>query len=272
MLRVGLPGVFPRHFLNCDFPRKWRKRRQEPELPDLAWNSQTDPSPRHPRPPENGRILFCFPESGCSLSGTKQEPKPKLLSPDIFWWGGGSSTRRGEGQKVRYAPRNPGNQTFLAGYPGILPGYPGSARKVWEKNVWVLFLAPTLESLESLNSLKSLNNGLAWKEPFVGTPNLLLLLSIQGDPEHANANELMLGQKNCWGSTSAKRNSGESNRPLTPILLKSIAIHLPFLSRYFCKSMLSLRQRVVYTPPIRITIRLPFVLRYFCGSTSVRGR
>ena len=31
--------------------------------------------------------------------------------------------------------------------------------------------------------------------------------------------------------------SGESSRPLTPILLKSIAIHLPFLSRYFCKSM-----------------------------------
>ena len=31
--------------------------------------------------------------------------------------------------------------------------------------------------------------------------------------------------------------SGESNRPLTPILRKSIAIHLPFLSRYFCKSM-----------------------------------
>ena len=22
-------------------------------------------------------------------SGTKKEPKPKLLSPDIFWWGGG---------------------------------------------------------------------------------------------------------------------------------------------------------------------------------------
>ena len=40
----------------------------------------------------------------------KNEPKPKLLGPDI--------------------PRNQGNQTFLAGYPGILPGYPGGARKV----------------------------------------------------------------------------------------------------------------------------------------------
>ena len=23
------------------------------------------------------------------ISGTKKEPKPKFLSPDIFWWGGG---------------------------------------------------------------------------------------------------------------------------------------------------------------------------------------
>ena len=29
--------------------------------------------------------------------------------------------------------------------------------------------------------------------------------------------------------------SGESNRPSTPILSKSIAIYFPFLSRYFCK-------------------------------------
>ena len=65
---------------------------------------------------------------------------------------------------------------------------------------------------------------------------------------------------------------GESNRPLTPILLKSIAIRLPFLSRYFCKSMPSFWQRVVYTPPIRITIRLPFVSRYFFKSIRVRGR
>ena len=63
-----------------------------------------------------------------------------------------------------------------------------------------------------------------------------------------------------------------SNRPLTPILLKSIAIHLPFLSRYFCKSMPSRWQTVAYAPPICITIRLPFVSRYFCRSIRVRGR
>ena len=56
---------------------------------------------------------------------------------------------------------------------------------------------------------------------------------------------------------------GESHRPLTPILLKNIAIHLPFPSRYFCKSMPSSWQKVVYTPSICITIRLPFVSRCF---------
>ena len=30
--------------------------------------------------------------------GTKKEPKPKLLSPDIFWWGGGLP-RQGVGAK-----------------------------------------------------------------------------------------------------------------------------------------------------------------------------
>ena len=75
-----------------------------------------------------------------------------------------------------------------------------------------------------------------------------------------------------WPKTTFHQ-SGESNRPLTPILLKSIAIHLPFLLRYFCKSMALpfFWQKVVNTP-ICITIRLPFVSRYFCRSFRVRGR
>ena len=73
-----------------------------------------------------------------------------------------------------------------------------------------------------------------------------------------------------WGCHHS--DSGESNRPLTPILLKSIAIHLPFLSRYFCTNMPSSWQKVVYTPPICITIRLPFVSQYFCRSIRARGR
>ena len=64
----------------------------------------------------------------------------------------------------------------------------------------------------------------------------------------------------------------ESRPPLTPILLKSIAPDLPFLSRYFCKSMPSSWQKALYAPPICITMHLPFVLRYFCRSIRVRGR
>ena len=51
----------------------------------------------------------------------------------------------------------------------------------------------------------------------------------------------------------------DSKQPPTPILLKSVAIHLPFPSRYFCMSMPSCWQKVIVTPPITITIRLPFV-------------
>ena len=56
------------------------------------------------------------------------------------------------------------------------------------------------------------------------------------------------------------------------MLLKSITIHLPFLSRSFRKSMPSSWPKVVYPPPICITIRLPFVSRHFCRSIRVRGR
>ena len=66
--------------------------------------------------------------------------------------------------------------------------------------------------------------------------------------------------------------SGESNRPLTPIHAKKYRDTPPISMAYFCKSMPSLWQKVVYTPPICITIRLPFVSRYFCGSIRVRGR
>ena len=71
--------------------------------------------------------------------------------------------------------------------------------------------------------------------------------------------------------------SGESNRPLTLMLLKSIAIHLPFLSQYFCRNMPSSWQKVVYIyiQPSCISmpmICLQFVSRCLCRSIRVRGR
>ena len=65
-----------------------------------------------------------------------------------LWVGWGSSTSRGGFQKVRYVLRNPGKPNFLARYPGILPGYPGGAREVWERKVRV----QSLRNFETLHS------------------------------------------------------------------------------------------------------------------------
>ena len=65
------------------------------------------------------------------LSGKKNEPKPKLFGPDIL--GGGPSTWRGGGRKVRYVLRNPGNQNFMGGisrdFGRDIPGAPEKFEK-----------------------------------------------------------------------------------------------------------------------------------------------
>ena len=53
-------------------------------------------------------------------SGKIKAHRLKLL--DVFQWGGGSCTRRGGGQKVRYVRRNPRKTDFMAGYPVIQAG------------------------------------------------------------------------------------------------------------------------------------------------------
>ena len=60
-------------------------------------------------------------------SGTKKEPKPKLLSPDIFWWGGGLP-REGVGAK-KFGMEAP--------------------EKFEKKNVWVQFSSPMSEVLHT---------------------------------------------------------------------------------------------------------------------------
>ena len=60
---------------------------------------------------------------------------------DIFGWGGGSSTWRGGGRKIRYVLQNPGKLNFLAGYPGALAGI---SPKVWEKNKFVFNSRPLI--------------------------------------------------------------------------------------------------------------------------------
>ena len=66
------------------------------------------------------------------MSGTKKEPKPKLLSPDIFWWGGGLP-REGVGAKSSVCPSKPRESNFFGGisrdFAGISRKRPKSSRK-----------------------------------------------------------------------------------------------------------------------------------------------
>ena len=67
-------------------------------------------------------------------SGKKNEPKPKLLGPDIFRWGWGSSTWRGGGPKSSVCPSKPGkSRNFFGGisrdFAGISRRHPKSLRK-----------------------------------------------------------------------------------------------------------------------------------------------
>ena len=59
--------------------------------------------------------------------GRKRNPNPNF-GPDIFGWDGGLS-REGVGVK-KFGMSFETQNKLLAGYPGILPGYPGGARKV----------------------------------------------------------------------------------------------------------------------------------------------
>ena len=65
-------------------------------------------------------------------SGKKQEPKPELFGPDIFRWGGGLLRERVGPKKFGMFFEAQGKQTFGRDIPGLWPGYPGIARKVWE--------------------------------------------------------------------------------------------------------------------------------------------
>ena len=54
-------------------------------------------------------------------------------------------------KEVRYVPRNQGNQTFLAGYPRILLGYPRGLEKFEEKSLFVLNFGSLMTHLEATN-------------------------------------------------------------------------------------------------------------------------
>ena len=69
-------------------------------------------------------------------SGTEKEPKPKLFGPDIFQWGRGLPRERVGAKKFDTSLETREIKPFgrpRAGYPGILPGYPGGRPKSLRK-------------------------------------------------------------------------------------------------------------------------------------------
>ena len=65
------------------------------------------------------------------LASLGKEPKPKLLGPGIFSWGGGLLREGGGGgQKFGMSLETQENQTFCRDIPGFLVGYLNGARKV----------------------------------------------------------------------------------------------------------------------------------------------
>ena len=113
---------FPRQekaMLHCDLRLRWKV------ASDLRFRAAISEPKTH---------------SFCGISGDLAPSTRKSLAIAIvrFWCakvrifsgGVGVFHVNGWGAKVRYIPRNQANQTFWAGYPGILPGYPGIARKV----------------------------------------------------------------------------------------------------------------------------------------------
>ena len=110
----------------------------------------------------------------------------------------------------------------------------------------------------------------------ISEPKTPSFCRISGDLAHSTRKSLAIAIVRFWCAKSRAHllqyPNLRRNRPLTLAFVKSIAIHLPFLSRCFCKSMPSSGQKLVYTPPICITIRPPYVSQYFCRSIRVRNR
>ena len=75
-------------------------------------------------------------------SGTKKEPKPKLLSPDIFWWGLGVFHVKGWGPKSSICPSKPGKSNCFGGISRDFAGISRKCPKSLRKKVCVQLLAP----------------------------------------------------------------------------------------------------------------------------------
>ena len=67
------------------------------------------------------------------ISGTKKEPKPKLLSPDIFWWGGGLPREGVGAKKFGMSLETQGIKLFWRDIPGFRRDIPEAPEKFEKK-------------------------------------------------------------------------------------------------------------------------------------------
>ena len=81
-------------------------------------------------------------------SDTKKEHKSKLLSPDIFWWGGGLP-REGVGAKSSLCPSKPRKSIFFGGISRDFAGVSRRCPKSLRKNSLRSFFDPYYLELES---------------------------------------------------------------------------------------------------------------------------
>ena len=94
-------------------------------------------------------VIFLYRFFSLHISGTKKEPKPKLLSPDIFWWGG-CLPREGVGaKKFGMSLETQGIKLFWRDIPGFCRDIPEAPEKFEKKmfgfNLWpLIFRVPEL--------------------------------------------------------------------------------------------------------------------------------
>ena len=69
----------------------------------------------------------------------KRNP-PKLLGPDIFWWGGGLPREGVGAKKFGMSLETQGIKLFWRDIPGFCRDIPEAPEKFEKKNVWVQFL------------------------------------------------------------------------------------------------------------------------------------
>ena len=80
-----------------------------------------------------------------SLQARKKEPKPKLLSLDIFWWGGGLPREGVGAKKFGMSLETQGIKLFWRDIPGFCRDIPEAPEKFEKKmfglNFWPLSLS-----------------------------------------------------------------------------------------------------------------------------------